>query len=326
MQCRVDPMKHTVQPGARRAGWSVQQLPEDIGACRTERFVNGRGLMLALTRYAPVHDIVEESHRPERRRTLTVTVALHGDSAYACADGAALVFRQGFTTVAASRATFGERYFRAHSAISQVRIAVDEAELAHYVGTERADALLGDRPLQQMAFHPTAAGALGHAHALLRMAGSAAPDPLALHIHMLGVLHEEAQRIAPEHLGSARHLSAAEAARVERAHGLMREWMGRPVSVAVLAAAVGSSTFKLRQGFHSMYGRSPQDMLQSIRMQHALALLESGMQVAAVAYKVGYGHPANFSAAFSRYYGKMPKSVPTRPPSAPDMPSRMGGC
>ncbi|MDF3852258.1 helix-turn-helix domain-containing protein, partial [Achromobacter denitrificans] len=38
-------------------------------------------------------------------------------------------------------------------------------------------------------------------------------------------------------------------------------------------------------------------------------LLETGCQVAQAAYRVGYRHPANFSAAFTRFHGRAPKSV-----------------
>jgi len=313
MQRHVDLAKGADQPGTRVAGWSVQHLPGAFGTCWTQRFANGRGMRLALTRYAPVHDFVEESHQTERARTLTITLALDGDSGYTGTGGTSLRFRRGFTTVAASRATVGERHFSAHSPVVQLRIAVDESELAHYVGADRADALLGEKQLQELAFHPTASGCLGHARALVRLARSTSADPLALHLHMLGVLHEEARRLAPARDEPARCLPDAEAARIERAYHLMTERMDQPMSVACLAAAVGLSTFKLRQGFHALCGRSPQEVMQGLRMQRALALLESGLQVATVAYRVGYGHPANFSAAFSRYHGRPPKSIPTRP-------------
>lgn len=44
-------------------------------------------------------------------------------------------------------------------------------------------------------------------------------------------------------------------------------------------------------------------------MQRAHTLLQESSQVAQVAYKVGYSHPSNFSAAFSGYFGFAPKQV-----------------
>ena len=44
-------------------------------------------------------------------------------------------------------------------------------------------------------------------------------------------------------------------------------------------------------------------------MQRAKLLLENGCQVAQAGWQTGYRHPANFSAAFSRYFGCAPKTV-----------------
>ncbi|MNG39296.1 Helix-turn-helix domain protein [compost metagenome] len=50
-------------------------------------------------------------------------------------------------------------------------------------------------------------------------------------------------------------------------------------------------------------------MLHEIRMRKAYTLLESGCQVAQAAYRVGYKFPGSFSTAFTRFFGKPPKSV-----------------
>ncbi|MCU9949128.1 helix-turn-helix domain-containing protein [Pseudomonas sp. PDM13] len=44
-------------------------------------------------------------------------------------------------------------------------------------------------------------------------------------------------------------------------------------------------------------------------MHKAHLLLESGCQVAQAAWQVGYRHPNNFSAAFTAFFGKSPKTV-----------------
>ena len=55
--------------------------------------------------------------------------------------------------------------------------------------------------------------------------------------------------------------------------------------------------------------RSAPCQLTEMRMRRAWELLETGCQVAQAAYRVGYCHPANFSAAFTRFHGRAPKSV-----------------
>lgn len=44
-------------------------------------------------------------------------------------------------------------------------------------------------------------------------------------------------------------------------------------------------------------------------MQRAKLLLENGCQVAQAGWQTDYRHAANFSAAFSRYFGYAPKIV-----------------
>jgi len=58
-----------------------------------------------------------------------------------------------------------------------------------------------------------------------------------------------------------------------------------------------------------VFGTSVYRMLMDIRMQKAWELLETGLLVSTVAYRVGYQHPASFSTAFAQYYGRTPKSV-----------------
>ena len=295
--------------GGAALGWRTQQLPDDIGACRTDRFLGLPGLALTFTRYRPARDLFEESDQRGQGRVLTLTVALEGASGYRSRDGGTLAFRRGCTTVAASHGTLGDRCFGAGTAVSQLRLAVQEGELTRYLGAERSHALLGARSLQQLSRRPTSAACATHAQALVRQARSAQPDGLAVHLHMLGLLSEELQRFGPERAGPVPRFSEAEFARIERARERMAELLDRPLSVAFLAQEVGLSALRLRRGFQLRYGTSPQRVLLGLRMQHAKTLLEGGCQVAVAAYRTGYAHPANFSAAFSRYFGRVPKSV-----------------
>lgn len=94
-----------------------------------------------------------------------------------------------------------------------------------------------------------------------------------------------------------------------RARDIMMHDFARPLTIAWLCTTVGTNEFKLKQGFRELFGTSPHRMLTAIRMQKALELLETGLQVSTVAYRVGYQHLSSFSAAFERYYSRTPKSV-----------------
>lgn len=88
----------------------------------------------------------------------------------------------------------------------------------------------------------------------------------------------------------------------------MREHMDRPLTIGYLCAAVGLSEFKLKEGFRHRFGTSPHRMLLAMRMHRAKALLASGAQVAQAGWQVGYAHPSNFSAAFTKFFGRTPKA------------------
>ncbi len=72
---------------------------------------------------------------------------------------------------------------------------------------------------------------------------------------------------------------------------------------------VGINEFKLKQGFHDLFDTTPHRMLTEIRMKHARDALARGEAVSTVAYRTGYQHPGNFSAAFSRFYGMSPSAA-----------------
>jgi len=78
----------------------------------------------------------------------------------------------------------------------------------------------------------------------------------------------------------------------------------RTLTLPYLCAAVGLNP---KAGMHYRFNSTPHRMLQETRMRKAYTLLESGCQVAQAAYQVGYKFPNNFSAAFTRFFGKTPK-------------------
>lgn len=80
------------------------------------------------------------------------------------------------------------------------------------------------------------------------------------------------------------------------------EWLGRKI---------GLSRTQLHRKLKGIIDQSPGDLVRTIRMQKAHELLKNQAgTVAEIAYRVGYGNPANFSTAFSRHFGYAPSEVP----------------
>lgn len=76
-----------------------------------------------------------------------------------------------------------------------------------------------------------------------------------------------------------------------------------------LAAEYGVSASKLKRDFFLAFQTCIGGFVNEQRLSTGKRLLEEGISVSQVAYRVGYSHPANFSAAFKRRFGISPRDV-----------------
>ena len=74
-----------------------------------------------------------------------------------------------------------------------------------------------------------------------------------------------------------------------------------------LAELVGKSPSFLTHHFRQELGMSLSEYIKKRKMEKAVALLESGMQVGHVAQRLGYYDAYHFSKAFKQYFGRPPK-------------------
>ena len=127
-------------------------------------------------------------------------------------------------------------------------------------------------------------------------------------IHMLNLLADQL-RFLTQSPAKTMRFSERDIEKLEFIQTFIQENMERPLSISYLCTIAGMNENKLKEGFRLHFKITPYRMLMEFRMHKALLLLESGRQVAEAAYQVGYQHPSNFSAAFTRFFGRAPKSV-----------------
>lgn len=121
-------------------------------------------------------------------------------------------------------------------------------------------------------------------------------------LQVLGLLETRAQ--LPE--GPA--ISAREAALVHQARDQLTQHYAHPPNIAELARRIGLNQTKLKEAFRQMFGVTLYEYILRLRMEHASHMLSSGdYDIAQVAYAVGYDYPANFTAAFKRHFGQLPR-------------------
>lgn len=293
--------------------WMRQQLPDDLGECYSERMALDDDLTVLRLRYRPTHQLIEETASPHNRHMLVMTFGMQGDSGYKGADGSTVPFRAGYTTITSFQMSLGERCYEAGATVSQLRLLMGESMLNKYLGEQRTRQLLGNGNVRQLAFQKTSAASHSHANALIHYLNQGVTSTLDMHIHTLSLLAEQLKLLAPALTPTDRpenlQFSATDIEKLDRARDIMIAQMDQPLTIAYLCAAVGLNQFKLKEGMHYRFNSTPHRMLHEIRMRKAYTLLESGCQVAQAAYQVGYKFPNNFSAAFTRFFGKPPKSV-----------------
>lgn len=286
--------------------WLRSSLPAEVGACTTNFLTFTDGLSVAYADYRPQYDLLETSVI-EREPSLTVAIALEGHSYTVGGNGQRFDFMAGHSTVAAYASTRGERCFPANQVIRQLRLIVPAPLLRQYGMASVLDECHRGHPPRPL-FHGQHGLATHSLTAALIHRHDQASNLLDLHVAALSLLAERLRPILvqPTKVGK---LTCADQDTLWRVRDIMMAQFDRPLSIGYLCASVGTNEFKLKQGFRELFGTSPYRMLTDIRMEKAWALLETGLQVSTVAYKVGFQHLSSFSTAFERYYGRTPKSV-----------------
>lgn len=108
-------------------------------------------------------------------------------------------------------------------------------------------------------------------------------------------------------------LTARELNRVLEARDYLAVHFRSPPSIPALARLIGVNQTKLKQSFRQVMGMTLHAFVQDIRMRKASEMLLSGQHtIAQVGYAVGYDHAANFTGAFKKYYGFVPRALKPR--------------
>ncbi len=106
---------------------------------------------------------------------------------------------------------------------------------------------------------------------------------------------------------SASRLHARDLNRIFEARDYLSQHFSAPPPIPQLARMMGINQTKLKAGFKEVHGLTIYDYVFKCRMERASELLLSHEHnIAEIAYRVGYGHPANFASAFKKYFGRQP--------------------
>ncbi len=99
---------------------------------------------------------------------------------------------------------------------------------------------------------------------------------------------------------------------IQKAHQIVIENFASPPTLTQLSRRVGVNRNKLSRGFKTLYGATVFEYCHNYRMDLAQTLLKkSRHSIAHVAELTGYDHPGNFTTAYKRHYGILPKQSRT---------------
>jgi len=123
-----------------------------------------------------------------------------------------------------------------------------------------------------------------------------------------------------QHLANEKSLSAgrralrdADVKQILEARNVLAERFAHPPSIKQLARLVGVNRTKLKAGFKTVTGSTISEFVRRSQMEKAAELLLSkSFSIGEVAHQVGYEYPANFTMAFKRYFGYLPKQLKSR--------------
>lgn len=100
--------------------------------------------------------------------------------------------------------------------------------------------------------------------------------------------------------------------RQELAHEARRildEAWASPPTAEELARQLGTNHTTLRRLFKETFGISMMNYITSRRLEAARVLIrQSSLQIAEIAYRMGYSDPANFTTAYRQFFGHPPKA------------------
>ncbi len=105
-----------------------------------------------------------------------------------------------------------------------------------------------------------------------------------------------------------RSLLSRDRRRIHEARDYLSQHYASPPTIPQLARMVGMNQTKLKAAFKQLLSLTIYEYVLQRRMEAAAQMLvEAELSVAEIAYRVGYDYPANFSSAFKRYYGCLPR-------------------
>ncbi len=296
------------QPG--RGPAQILRLPAACGSGESASYPFEPGFSYIDTCYVSRQAFSVANRFSDDEPKIVLTLALSGKSSF-IGPSCEMAFKAGHATLTAFRGSQGERQYAAAENLRQLRFIVTPSWLENH-GCVAPEARIWRAAAPQiLEGWKIGAQTLAAASELARLDPNRPLDLARMHGQALLIVATELERLTPR--PRAGHpISPGQRAIAETARDILISEYANPPGVAELSKRVGVNPQKLKLLFHHYFGNTPYGVLNAYKMQRARHLLQYGnLQINQIAWELGYRHPNNFTAAFTRYYGVTPKRMQT---------------
>lgn len=282
------------------------------GEVCTRRHVFASGLRLYDTRVRTRRTLVLHPQVPHELPFIATNLALSGNVTAHFDDGGTATASWKRGSVFRPRGCESSFRIEGEQALHLVGVAADLPVLARWLGPRAPETLrpwLRDRLSASRSMEVPVPAARAAAAALLRPACGGALQAMMLEGIAMQVMASFVEALCGD-TAERRGASGHERSAAREAHALLLDDMRAPPGLGELASAVGLSARRLDEAFREIFGGSVFATLRHERMQRALFALQGGdLPVKTIAWRVGYGHVANFSRAFRAHFGISPSAA-----------------
>ncbi len=288
-------------------------FPKEIGTDYMEHICLQEDLFVMKTDYRFLQKTRMESKQNERK--FVITFSLKGKGSYTNRDDAQVIpFQEGFTTISLLDQTEGFRDFHTKE-LSQVRIILRENFLTRHLHESMQERYLDTRsnPLNLLKFAPTSIASHLVLQEIFRSPYQGELASFYLQSKVLELLSFELSHLSDKASSKQSVLDAYEKERIYKAKEILLQSMQNPPSIGELAKLVHVNETKLKRGFKEIFRMSPYQVVLKYKMHSAKKMLESGnFNINEVASKTGYKYANNFTHAFLKEFGVLPKAFKIR--------------
>lgn len=282
-------------------------LPKKIGQYVNEKINIQDGFILLKIDYKFNQPIQIESNQNDKK--FVITISLKGNSLYTnISDKKTLYFKEGYTTISLFEKTKGYREFE-DKEIEQIRLILDEDFLKKNLKKSLVDKYFSnsDKYLHLIKFSPTIIQSKIIIDEILKCKLKGELKKIYLQSKSLELLHIELSKLEKKEKKIIIDNYDKEA--IYKAKEILIKNIQNPPSIIELAKLVHMNEFKLKVGFKEIFYTSPYKVLLKYKMNEAKIMLKSGeYNINEVAKLTGYKFANNFTNAFFKEFGILPKS------------------